>query len=345
METDGKHVYLVTGGTGSLGTALAKHLLAQGHRVRAFARNEHSHEKLEATIPAEDRPLLSCLVGDVTAANRLELAMDGCDYLIHAAAAKVIPLCEYSPVEAIRTNIDGTINAALAAIKNAGVKRAVFVSTDKACSPSTLYGATKLCGERLWLQSNRYCPTSQKFVAVRYGNVFGSAGSVIHAWLAQVAEGKRLTVTDPNATRFHLRMNDAVTLVLRTLHLATPGDLWVPKLQTFRLSDLANAVDPGSPFDVSGLRAGEKLHESMISEDETIDARDAGDHFVLTPGIHQGQGRKAFHSGRPELRMDLETLKEEIETWKRSSSASAPARGVSAPSLSTSRTPCASSTL
>lgn len=312
------HTYAITGATGSLGTALTKHLTAQGHKVRAIARNQHGHEKLERALPHEHRWLLSCLVGDVLDKDRLALAFEGADFLIHAAAAKVIPLCEYSPIEAIRTNVDGTINAALAAINTPSIQRGIFVSSDKAASPANLYGATKLCGERVWLRCNCYIPSSPKFVAVRYANVFGSSGSVMLIWTDQMRTGRKLTVTDPSATRFHLQMNDAVALVLRVLHNAAPGELWVPKLRTYNVGDLAKAVGRGSEIDVTGIRPGEKIHETMVTEHEALDARDEGDHYVLTPGVHQGGGGWSFHSGRPEYRMSREALRQEVEAWERS---------------------------
>lgn len=310
--------YAILGGTGSLGTELAKHLLAQGHKVRAVARNQHGHERLEKAVLPEHRSRLSCLVGDVLDKDRLSLAVEGADYLIAAAAAKVIPLCEYSPIEAIRTNVDGTINAALVAINAPCVRRAVFISSDKAASPANLYGATKLIGERLWLRCNSYVPTSPKFVAVRYANVFGSSGSVMLIWREQAEKGQSLTVTDPSATRFHLQMSDAVALVLRVLHRAAPGELWVPKLRTYNVGDLAHVVANGAPIDITGIRPGEKIHETMVTEHEALDARDEGDHYVITPGIHQGCGGWTFHSGKPEYRMSRETLRQEVEAWEAS---------------------------
>ena len=312
------HTYAISGGTGSLGTALARHLLAQGHKVRAIARNQHGHEQLERAMPDADRQRLSCLVGDVLDKDRLTLALDGADFFIHAAASKVIPLCEYSPIEAIRTNVDGTINAALAAINCPSIKRAIFVSSDKAASPANLYGATKLVGERVWLRCNTYVPKAPKFVAVRYANVFGSSGSVMLIWRDQIARKQPITVTDPNATRFHLQMRAAVSLVLCVLHHAAPGELWVPKLQTYNVGDLARVVSPDGTFDTTGIRPGEKIHETMVTEHEALDARDEVDHYVLTPGVHQGGGGWAFHSGKPELRMSRETLKEEVREWQRS---------------------------
>ena len=309
-------VYAISGGTGTLGTALAKLLLSQGHKVRAIARNEHGHEKLAKAC--DNHSHLSTIVGDVLDKDRLTLALEGCDYLIHAAAMKVIPLCEYSPIEAIRTNIDGTINAALAALSCSTIKRAAFISTDKACSPSTLYGATKLCGERLWLDANRYCPKSPRFVAVRYGNVMGSNGSVLHIWEEQAKSGT-ITVTEPKATRFHFRLSDAVAFVLGALHKAAPGELWVPRLRAYRVGDLAAVAHPSCRMDVTGIRPGEKLHESMISEHESIDARPEDSHYVLTPGVHQGSGGWSFHSGLPSVTMSMAEIREELDAWERSS--------------------------
>lgn len=306
--------FLVTGATGSLGTELTKHLISQGHRVRAYARNEHGHEALEKKIPAEKRHLLSCLIGSVEDTDRLKLAMQGVDYCVHAAALKVIGLAEYNPSECVKTNVLGTESVIRACVQ-AGVKRAVFVSSDKASASINHYGHTKAVGEKLWIHANRYRPKDGPFVAVRYGNCWNSKGSVIQAFKAQAPRGY-LTLTSPECTRFHWKLEDARAFVLKALQEAMPGEIWIPKLQSYKLEDLAcafeNVYTLTKPCEVVGLRPGEKLHESMLSADEAFMARNDGTRLVLTPGVPQGSCMATgYNSGSNTWRMprrDLEVL-------------------------------------
>ena len=313
----GPSVYGITGGTGSLGTSLTLHLLSQGHRVRAYARNEHGHEKLIQAVPSEQRSRLSSTIGAVEDAGRLRRALQGVDYVIHAAAQKSIPLAEYSPRECTFTNIVGSCNV-IEACLDAKVKRAVLVSTDKASSPATLYGGTKFVAERLWLNGNRYSAGNEPhFVAVRYGNVFASQGSVIHAWKKQ---GEQITLTDSQCTRFHIKLADAVEFVLAALHHACPGELWVPKLPSYRLGDLAsafrNVFGLKQNVEIAGLRLSEKLHESMVSSDESSSLKAEDDtHFTLEPGVIHRKGGMSYTSGSNTHRLGVEALTEEIRAW------------------------------
>lgn len=312
-------VYLITGGTGTLGTALTKLLLAQGHKVRVLARNEHGHQRLGEAIPEAQRANLSSFIGAVEDAGRLHRAAKGCDYVIHAAAQKVIPLAEYNPIECVRTNINGTINV-LEACDSARVKRAVFVSTDKASAPATLYGSTKSVAERLWLNANRYSAGKEPhFVAVRYGNVWASQGSVIHAWVKQAQYG-HIEITDPQCTRFHIKLDQAVAFVLDALHRAGPGELWVPRLPSYRLGDLAHAFrlayNLSKQPSITGLRLSEKLHESMISTDESSSLKAEEDlHYTLEPGVIHRKSGFLYNSGSNEWKLGVEALKEEIKAW------------------------------
>jgi len=309
--------YLITGGTGTLGTALTKLLLSQGHKVRVLARNEHGHQKLEAQIPQEQKPRLSSLVGAVEDLQRLRRAMYCCDYVVHAAAQKVIPLAEYNPVECVGTNITGTMNVINAAMES-GVKKAVLVSTDKASGPATLYGGTKFVAERLWLNANRYSAGKEPhFVAVRYGNCWMSQGSVIHAWMKQAQYGA-IEITDPTCTRFHLLISQAVAFVLDALHNAEPGELWVPRIPSYRLGDLAHAFRQVYKMDkqpsIIGLRMAEKRHESMISEDESSSIKREEDlHYILEPGVTHRKGGFSYNSGANEWKLNVESLKALIE--------------------------------
>jgi FlaA1/EpsC-like NDP-sugar epimerase len=313
-------VYLVTGGTGSLGTALAKRLLTDGHKVRTYSRNEHSIERLVAALPKIHHERLSTCMGDVRDLRRLRRAARGCDTVIHAAAQKIVPLAEYDPLECLKTNAMGTANVADACLDE-GVERALLVSTDKASAPSTLYGATKLAAERVWLAANRYRPYRQPFRAVRYGNVWGSNGSVIWTFLRQYEAGQPFTVTDPKMTRFHLRMDHAVSLVLSALELAA-GELLIPKLPSYMVGDLAAAIDPHWEMTETGRRPGEKMAESLISEHESPYAVDQPEHnrYVLTPGTVQQKGDWEYTSSTNQWRLNGEQLLEEIE-WLRSTTA------------------------
>lgn len=303
-------VYACTGGTGSLGRALTIRLLKAGHKVRSISRDEHKIAALEASIPQELRPNLSCMIGHVQDRIRMTRAFDGSDYVIHAAAMKEVPRCEYDPEEAIRTNVDGTVAVANACI-DAGVKRAVLTSTDKAACPVTLYGYTKAVAERAWLAANRYSGGHKTlFCGVRYGNVFGSAGSVVHVWKNAKAA---IPVTDRSATRFHITLDQAVTFVLRCLEEANRDELWIPKIPAYELGVLADAW--GGKQSVIGLRNGEKPHESLISIDESCCASEFDDHYVLTPG-HVVQKGGWDYSSRLASRMKDGRYQAVVGSWQ-----------------------------
>lgn len=308
-----QRVYAITGGTGSLGTAVTHHLLAQGHKVRTLSRNEHRISALEDSVPTSLRKNLTAMMGDVRDRYRLWRAFARCDYVIHAAALKGVGRCESDPGEAMQTNVLGT-QAVADACLDAGVKRAVFVSSDKACSPVNLYGMTKACGERLWLAGNRYSAgIGTEFVAVRYGNCWGSNGSVIRKWL-DVQNG-HVSVTDPECTRFHLRLENAVGFVLSALSGGHAGSLYVPILPSYRLRDLAAALPKVPEQDVTGLGPGEKLHECMVNEMEAEHAVREGERIRIDPAM-RGDGVQEYTSGRNTWRLSIEELREEIEWLK-----------------------------
>jgi len=276
---DGKSV-LVTGGTGSFGRAFVeKALTSKAKKVIIFSRDEQKHYNLERVF--KDKRV-RFFVGDIRDRDRLQTALRDVDIVVHAAAMKHVPICEYNPIEAVQTNVNGARNLIEAAMAN-GVERVIALSTDKAVSPANLYGATKLCMEKLLTAANAYAgDRATRFSLVRYGNVMGSAGSVIPLFRNQMKTGK-LTITDARMTRFWIEMNEAVALVLRGLELMSGGEIFIPKLPTSDIETLAEAVAPGTPRTVVGIRPGEKLHETLISSEEARRTSDMDDLLVVWP--------------------------------------------------------------
>lgn len=277
---NGKSV-LVTGGAGAFGQAFVRFALQEGAgRVVVFSRDEAKHAAMRHTLQ-DDR--VRYFVGDVRDAARITMACRHVDLVVHAAAMKRVDTCEADPNEAIATNILGSRNVAQAAITNR-VECAVLLSTDKAAAPCTLYGMTKAVAERAWVQSNAYADgLGVRLVVTRYGNVLGSTGSVLPIWAAAEARGEPLSLSDPTATRFWMDMAAAVRLVDRALCFATRGETFIPKISGSTVSRLLAALYPGSPYTVTGLRAGEKLHETLISADERARTYDCDTHYVIAP--------------------------------------------------------------
>jgi len=272
---------LVTGGTGSFGNKFVEIMLAKyrPRRLVIFSRDELKQSEMMTRFKD---PSLRFFVGDIRDRDRLERAMYGVDVVVHAAALKQIPSCEYNPFEAILTNVIGAKNVIDAAIDQQ-VKRVVAISTDKACQPTNLYGATKLCAEKLFVQANGYGhPRGTVFSVVRYGNVIGSRGSVIPLFAAQRPAG-RVTVTDPGMTRFWIRLDQGVELVVRCASVMRGGEIFVPKIPSMRMMDLVEAVAPGCHVDFIGIRPGEKLHEILMSEDESRQAVELEEMFAIEP--------------------------------------------------------------
>jgi UDP-N-acetylglucosamine 4,6-dehydratase len=288
---------LVTGGTGSFGNKFVEILLAR-HRPRRlviFSRDELKQSEMQARFGGD--PRLRFFIGDVRDRERLVRAMHGVDTVVHAAALKQIPACEYNPFEAIQTNIMGGKNVIDAAI-DSGVKRVIALSTDKAVNPVNLYGATKLCMEKLFVDGNAYgFSRGTRLACVRYGNVVGSRGSVIPLFKSQREAGV-LTVTDPKMTRFWITLDQGVELVVRALDRMRGGEIFVPKIPSMRVMDLAEAVAPGCRVEFTGIRPGEKLHEVLISEDESRQAVEIADMFVIEP-ILPSWGYQPWGEGKP----------------------------------------------
>jgi UDP-N-acetylglucosamine 4,6-dehydratase len=282
MDLAGKTI-LLTGGTGSFGNAFVDRML-QDHpdaTVRIFSRDELKQSEMQARYP--DQPQLRFFVGDIRNRSRLTRAMKGADIVVHAAAMKQVPACEYNPFEAVQTNVLGAQHVVDAAI-DTGVQQVVALSTDKAVNPVNIYGATKLCEEKIIVQGNAYAANSGTSLScVRYGNVVGSRGSVVPLFRRQIAEGGPLTITDERMTRFWITLDEAVDLVLTALERSVGGEIFIPKIPSMRVTDLAEAMAPGLEHRVIGIRPGEKLHEILITDDEARHSIDAGDIYVVLP--------------------------------------------------------------
>jgi len=273
---------LITGGTGSFGKKFVEIMLREYHprRLVIFSRDELKQHDMRAA--GFDHVSMRYFIGDVRDAARLQRALAGITVVVHAAALKQVPACEYNPFEAIQTNIIGGRNVIDAAIDQ-GVQRILALSTDKAVNPVNLYGATKLCAEKVFVQANAYAGARDtRFSCARYGNVVGSRGSVIPVFLEQRKRGK-ITITDPRMTRFWLTLEQGVRFVVRSIEQMHGGEIFVPKIPSMRLVDLAEAVAPGCTIEYIGIRAGEKLHEVLLSEDEARNAVELDDMYVIQP--------------------------------------------------------------
>jgi UDP-N-acetylglucosamine 4,6-dehydratase len=277
---------LITGGTGSFGRALVQTILAR-HRPRrlvVFSRDEQKQFRMAQDFPPEKHPALRYFIGDVRDRERLRRAMDGIEYVVHAAAMKHVPIAEYNPFECIRTNIGGAENVINAAI-DAGVARVIALSTDKAANPINLYGATKLASDKCFVAANHLSASSgARFAVVRYGNVIGSRGSVVESFRRLVAKGARtLPITDKRMTRFWITLAQGVDFVLDRLEHMQGGEIFVPKIPSTRLLDVARAIGPDCKFESIGIRPGEKLHEVLIPHDEAAHTLEYERHYTVYP--------------------------------------------------------------
>ena len=292
-----EQVVLVTGGTGSFGRKFVELMLREYHpqKLIIFSRDELKQHDMRAA--GLDDPSLRYFIGDVRDPQRLERALAGVTVVVHAAALKQVPACEYNPFEAIQTNIMGGRNVIDAAI-NQGVQRILALSTDKAVNPINLYGATKLCAEKMFVQANAYAGAQNtRFSCARYGNVVGSRGSVIPVFLEQRKRG-RITITDPRMTRFWLTLDHGVRFVVNCLEQMHGGEIFVPKIPSMSLVEMAEAVAPGCDVEYIGIRAGEKLHEVLVSEDEARHTLETEDMFVIQPA-HSWWRRENWSGARP----------------------------------------------
>lgn len=284
---DGSSI-LITGGTGSFGKAFVRDVLRRWSpsRLVIYSRDEQKQYRMAQEFSPDEFPCLRYFIGDVRDRDRLQLAMGGIEYVIHAAAMKHVPIAEYNPFECIRTNINGAENVVRASI-DAGVKKVIALSTDKAANPINLYGATKLASDKCFVAANHLAgKTGTRFSVVRYGNVVGSAGSVVERWQEMVEAGaKVLPVTDRRMTRFWITLRQGVDFVLDRLSTMEGGELFVPKIPSMRIVDLALAIGPGCDIEEIGIRPGEKLHEVLLPFDEARNTLEFSSHYTVHPAF------------------------------------------------------------
>lgn len=276
---------LVTGGTGSFGKRLIRTILTRykPRRLIVFSRDELKQFEMQRDFPDTRFDCMRYFLGDVRDKDRLYRAFDGVDVVIHAAALKQVPAAEYNPIEAIRTNVLGAANVIDAAIDK-GVQRVVALSTDKAANPINLYGATKLCSDKLFIAARAYSNARTQFCVVRYGNVIGSRGSVVPVFLRQKESGS-VTITDERMTRFVITLDQGVQFVIDSLERMQGGEIFVPKIPSVGINDIAEAIAPACQRNYIGIRPGEKLHEVMVAEDDARNTLEFANHFSILPDV------------------------------------------------------------
>ena len=294
---------LITGGTGSFGKAFVKTILQRYPGVKRlviFSRDELKQFEMSQQFSESKYPALRYFIGDVREVDRLRRAMEGVDVVIHAAALKQVPAAEYNPFEFIKTNVLGAQNVVEACL-DSKVEHVVALSTDKAAAPINLYGATKLCSDKLFTAANNIKGSRDlRFSVVRYGNVMGSRGSVIPFFLEKRKTGV-LPITDLKMTRFNISLQDGVDMVLWAIENAKGGEIFVPKIPSYRITDVAKAIGPECEHPVVGIRPGEKIHEEMITESDSFNTVDLGRYFAILPsaGVHSVESYCATHGGKP----------------------------------------------
>ena len=288
LELKNKSI-LITGGTGSLGKALTKHILENYPKVKKvviFSRDEQKQFQMSQDFPSSKYPQIRFFIGDVRDKDRLVRAFQHIDYVIHAAAMKHVHIAEYNPSECIKTTIGGAENVVEASLQS-NVKRVVALSTDKACAPINLYGATKLTSDKLFVAANNIKGEKQiRFSVVRYGNVMGSNGSVIPFFINKKKQNNSLPITDPNMTRFNISLQGGVNMVMHALEHAWGGELFVPKIPSYKIMDLAEAIGPKCSKPIVGIRPGEKVHEEMITPSDSFYTYDLGKYYTILPATH-----------------------------------------------------------
>ena len=280
---------LITGGTGSFGRAFIAHLIRdypEIERIVIFSRDELKQWEMQQIYSTDKYPQLRFFLGDVRDRDRLTRALEGIDTVIHAAALKQVPAAEYNPIEFIYTNVMGAENVVQACL-DTNVQTVIALSTDKAAAPVNLYGATKLCSDKLFIAANNIVGSRDlRLSVVRYGNVMGSRGSVIPLFMQQAKTGT-LNITDPGMTRFNISLEAGINMVLWAVKNALGGEIFVPKIPSYRIMDVAQAIGPSCSINISGIRPGEKLHEEMITQSDSANTVDLGDYYAILPGSNK----------------------------------------------------------
>ncbi len=286
LDLNGKSI-LITGGTGSLGKALTRRIFKDHPNVKRlviFSRDEQKQFQMAQEFPTNEYKAIRYFIGDIRDFDRLKRAFKSIDYVIHAAAMKHVPIAEYNPMECVKTNILGAENVINACLET-NVTRVVALSTDKAAAPVNLYGATKLASDKLFVAANNIKGWNDiEFSVVRYGNVMGSNGSVIPFFMDKKKTGV-LPITDPNMTRFNISLDGGVDMVLHALESAWGGEIFVPKIASYKITDVAEAIGPDCEHPVIGIRPGEKVHEEMITESDSFNTYDLGKYYVILPSV------------------------------------------------------------
>lgn len=312
---------LITGGTGSFGKKCTELILGRYRpkRLIIFSRDELKQFEMAQRFSPEEYPCMRYFLGDVRDKERLSRAFYDVDYVIHAAALKQVPAAEYNPTECIHTNVGGAENVINAAV-DLGVKKVIALSTDKAVSPLNLYGATKLCSDKLFVAANAYTGSRTSFSVVRYGNVMGSRGSVIPFFIKKRDEGGPLPLTDNRMTRFWITLEQGVHMVLQAFALSGGGEIFVPKIPSMKITELAAAVAPGMETMEVGIRPGEKLHETMITSEDSRHTIDIGTYYVIKPETFGYKGPEgtpvpegfSYNSGTNEAWLSVEELRNSL---------------------------------
>ena len=317
IDLNGKTV-MVTGGTGSFGRQFIRTVLERykPRRLIVFSRDELKQYEMAQDLSIEAHPSLRYFIGDVRDVDRLELAMRGVDYVVHAAALKHVPTAEYNPFECIKTNVNGAENVVTAAIRS-NVKKVLALSTDKAANPINLYGASKLASDKIFIAANNLSGAGGcSFSVVRYGNVLGSRGSVVPYFKRLINEGATdLPVTDPRMTRFWITLQQGVNFVLSSLGVMGGGEIFVPKIPSMKLVDLATCMAPNLPHRVVGIRPGEKLHEVMVPEDDARATVELSDRFVILPVFTDGPRKEWISRGAEPVAPEFRYASDNNHEW------------------------------
>tara|TARA_A100001035_G_scaffold277863_1_gene275551 strand:+ start:4128 stop:5120 length:993 start_codon:yes stop_codon:yes gene_type:complete len=308
---------LITGGTGSFGKKFVQMALNayKPKKLIIYSRDEMKQWDMSTQY---NHPNLRYFIGDVRDKERLYRALNGVDYVIHAAATKIVPTAEYNPFECVKTNIIGAMNVIDAAIDN-NVKKVIALSTDKASSPINLYGATKLASDKLFIAANQYSPDKTKFSVVRYGNVMGSRGSVIPYFMSLI-DKKKLTITDPNMTRFMITLEEGVKLVWHALEDMCGGEVYVKKIPSMKVTDIAKAISNSNEYDVVGIRPGEKIHEQMIGVEDSASTYEYTQHFKILPSIVTYEEQKPMIKGGKKVDENFVYSSDNNDEWMEISS-------------------------